>query len=360
MPSQDDGTHSIACEKCNVWQHSKCHGITEKRAERDDFHFICKRCKRKEEEASLPKLPPLKLRLHSTSPNAKPSQTNVASGASLGPLGMANSPTQTPIVSQPLTQSIPPPQSLLNGPSLSPRGQATGPPGIWHPDVPHRSPQPHLNGNSPSLSAHKYPSLPPSSPPQTSNGSSIQRKPFPQSNGASFETPRPFIANQNSSFGSNFSRPTSSAGPAGLHHSPVKNSPAPSPRPPNGVLSSFDLTNSPHSSFPPSSHQRLSFSPTKHSSPPPLPLPSGSSPIHSRTAPSPSPTLLPEPVPAPEKHDAARPFSSHGISETAIWPPVKTLSPSAKPQILSPPTKKSSPAPDRLQFMPVSGNGIQQ
>ncbi|KAI8295819.1 Histone-lysine N-methyltransferase ASH1L [Colletotrichum sp. SAR11_240] len=36
----DDGTHSISCEKCNVWQHSKCVGISETEAERTEFHFI--------------------------------------------------------------------------------------------------------------------------------------------------------------------------------------------------------------------------------------------------------------------------------------------------------------------------------
>ncbi|KAI1476148.1 hypothetical protein F4774DRAFT_259325 [Daldinia eschscholtzii] len=48
----DDGTHSIACEKCNVWQHSKCVGISEEEADRDDFHFICKTCRQK---SSTPK-----------------------------------------------------------------------------------------------------------------------------------------------------------------------------------------------------------------------------------------------------------------------------------------------------------------
>lgn len=42
----DDGTHSVACERCNVWQHSKCLGIKESDAEREDFHFICEPCKR--------------------------------------------------------------------------------------------------------------------------------------------------------------------------------------------------------------------------------------------------------------------------------------------------------------------------
>ncbi|KAI1807377.1 hypothetical protein F4811DRAFT_506789 [Daldinia bambusicola] len=48
----DDGTHSIACERCNVWQHSKCVGISEEEADRDDFHFICKSCRQK---SSTPK-----------------------------------------------------------------------------------------------------------------------------------------------------------------------------------------------------------------------------------------------------------------------------------------------------------------
>lgn len=41
---QDDGEHSLACERCGVWQHSKCHGIQEQEAERDDFHFVCNSC----------------------------------------------------------------------------------------------------------------------------------------------------------------------------------------------------------------------------------------------------------------------------------------------------------------------------
>lgn len=41
---QDDGEHSLACERCNVWQHSKCHAISEQEAERDDFHFVCNSC----------------------------------------------------------------------------------------------------------------------------------------------------------------------------------------------------------------------------------------------------------------------------------------------------------------------------
>ncbi|KAJ5564831.1 hypothetical protein N7513_001073 [Penicillium frequentans] len=69
----DDGSHSVACEECNVWQHSKCLGIAQEDAEKEDFHFICGDCKRKAEEASRPKIPPLKFRVSSSaSPQSTP------------------------------------------------------------------------------------------------------------------------------------------------------------------------------------------------------------------------------------------------------------------------------------------------
>lgn len=69
----DDGSHSVACERCNVWQHSKCLGISQDEAEKDDFHFVCRDCKRREEEAKMPKIPPLKFRVSaSASPSSAP------------------------------------------------------------------------------------------------------------------------------------------------------------------------------------------------------------------------------------------------------------------------------------------------
>lgn len=71
----DDGKHSIACEKCNIWQHSKCAGIEEAEAERQDFHFVCSRCERREREQADPDRPtPIKLKVHrSSSPHSSPS-----------------------------------------------------------------------------------------------------------------------------------------------------------------------------------------------------------------------------------------------------------------------------------------------
>jgi len=274
----------------------------------------------------------------------------------------------------------------MNGPSLSPRGQALGPPGIHRSEAAYGSPSHRTNGTSLMDTARSYsPSqggsangFQNSSPPRYQNPRGLASPlnpyalPLPQSNGGPFGGSSPVKSSFNQSFGDSFrdsfSRPASSAGPAAptLHYSPIKHSPAPSPRPTNGniIPNTYNFAGSPHSSFPPSIGQRTSFSPTKHSSPPPMvpvarmqssPAPA---PLHFAPSPNQMPAqMLPNPIPAPEKHDGMRPVSSHGIGETPILPPIKSLSPTAKAQNLSPPTKKSSPAPERLLFAPVSGNG---
>lgn len=70
----DDGEHSIACERCNVWQHSKCLGFSKSAAERDDFHFVCDDCRQKEEEANRPKIS-LKFKLGQSSSPPQPRET---------------------------------------------------------------------------------------------------------------------------------------------------------------------------------------------------------------------------------------------------------------------------------------------
>jgi hypothetical protein len=74
----DDGTHSIACEKCNIWQHSKCVGVSQAEADREDFHFICKTCERRARDAERAKThPPIKIKLNrpgSSSSSAPPKQ----------------------------------------------------------------------------------------------------------------------------------------------------------------------------------------------------------------------------------------------------------------------------------------------
>lgn len=372
----NDNSPQVSCEKCNVWQHVKCHGISEEEVEDPKFEFICTSCKRKEEEASQPKLPPLKLRLTSASPS---SQANGEGSQGLTRrLESVSIPAPRPGSSQSQQPHFQPAQPWVDGPSLSPRGQALGPPGIQNSEAAYGSPSRLPDPNSspirqrPASSSHPAESsfrsnglgsspppfnLPPAS---TSPFKSI-RMPLPQQSGSSFGMSNPFGPSQHTpvaqTFNQSFSRPGTAAGPAG---SPVKHSPANSPRPANGLPAVYNF-NSPHSSFPPSSAQRPSFSPVKHSSPAPMPHMSSPAPAPVRIAPSPSQMpaqILPDAIPAPLKHDGARPMSSHEMSETPIFPPVKSLNPDSSPQILSPPVKKSSPSPDRHRLAPVGENGF--
>ncbi|KAF1814256.1 hypothetical protein P152DRAFT_456485 [Eremomyces bilateralis CBS 781.70] len=72
----DDGEHSIECETCKVWQHSACHGINKEQAENENFHFYCKDCKKREEEAKKPQ--PLKVKM-GPSPKSTKAQKAAAS-----------------------------------------------------------------------------------------------------------------------------------------------------------------------------------------------------------------------------------------------------------------------------------------
>jgi hypothetical protein len=264
-------------------------------------------------------------------------------------------PIQRPSVTQPVPRPVQPAPSLLDGPSLSPRGQALGPPGIHRSEAAYGSPQP--NGSSspvrPQSSGLANGFLASSPPhyrgPQPSNTRNVNS---PLSNGNPFA---PSMAIPNPSYGSSFDRPVSSAG---LGVSPVKHSPGPSPKPRNGMPIAYNF-NSPHSSFPPSSAQRTSFSPIKQGTPQ-SPILQMSSPAPQMMSPAPQMPahMLPDPIPAPSKHDGARPMSSHSSFGLSVLPPIKSLSPDAKPQIMSPPVKKSSPAPQRQQVLPMNGNGV--
>lgn len=375
--NKNDGSHQIQCERCDVWQHSKCHGIPEEVADSEDYKFVCSSCRRKEQAAKEPKLPPLKLRLGSS-----PSSHNVPRPNGIPPIGPARQPEavgispQRPSNAQSPPRPVQPVPSLMNGPSLSPRGQALGPPGIHRSEAAYGSSFSHTNGSSPPrpYSHGGYGGAPmgngsPSSSPPRYQTPSAPANPFithntsfGRQNGSPFTPSHSFQPMYSQPYASSFNRPASATGSASQYQSPIKHSPAPSPRPSNGVPNSYNF-NSPHSSFPPSSVQGSAFSPKKHSSPPPA-YQQMSSPVPAPTplnfAPSPRQMpaqILPNPIPAPSKHDGVRPVSSHELSEKPILPPIKSLPPSAPPQDLSPPTKKASPTPEKPQFAPVGGNG---
>ncbi|CAJ2513427.1 Uu.00g015460.m01.CDS01 [Anthostomella pinea] len=171
----DDGTHSVACERCNIWQHSKCVGISEEDADREDFHFICKSCKQQQSSRpGGPKPTVIKLKVNQgnaassasdrdktdspvqqqAEPEARsdivveiPSKTQGASELSQAhPNHVADNKSQFPPTIQPLGQSSIP---------IKPAGQATVLP----------PPSPYTNGDSAHPFSSPHPML---SPPEQS------------------------------------------------------------------------------------------------------------------------------------------------------------------------------------------------
>ena len=166
----DDGTHSVACERCNVWQHSKCHGFSPKQAEKEGFHFVCRTCRRKEEDANKPKIPPLKLgkskssaspEAHAAHPNSSgrpPTANGSKPGAAL-PDHIARQ-LNGPQYYYPATQAPPPPGPSSLAPHHSPHPQQLGPPDYRYPPVSNFAAHPAPPTQQPWRSSP----LPPSSP----------------------------------------------------------------------------------------------------------------------------------------------------------------------------------------------------
>ncbi|KAL4920249.1 hypothetical protein BDW62DRAFT_177002 [Aspergillus aurantiobrunneus] len=313
----DDGSHSVACEKCNVWQHSKCLGINQNEAEREDFHFICRECKRREEEAKLPKLPPLKFRVGSSP----------SSGAVEG------QPDGTSTVSRtiPATKEDNTAAAVVNG---SPTKQSH--PFLPHPPV-HAAPFPHSPERRPQSShtSSFSPARAPFSPSKGVNGLvSSQEQPklptihsFPANGRGSLPPAPSFTRRPSSSHSINSptlpspiqNRPSMSptqgnrdVGPlAGIPPLASSDGPAPwtpygqhqSRRPSTGNAASFSSIHSGNVSFAATPTANRTSSP--HSQPPLL---SGLSPTK----------------------QSPRPMTAGGTGGAPILPPVQRLEPSPK------------------------------
>lgn len=382
----DDGTHSVACEKCNVWQHSACLGFSQVEAEKDDFHFICQDCTRRAEDAAKPKIPPLKFHLGSSSspPNQKSSHSandskkrkSIGEGGQMPPLKKFK-----PVETQPPPAASARPlhsnlgqngmhQAIMNGPTLSPQGQISNhrgtnaaetvpPPGLRSPPGPpaysngytNHVPLPNGYSNQQRLeSPTRQPGPHPNDYTAQSNGNAVNHFPvqyFPE------QTPqRPAYQPNNAQdpFLNTFDRvrPGSSSGPPVSTPANVpttlsspsftQNTPRLSPYV-NGTSSATPIL---PAALPPPVKQQMS--------PPPraLHLPSSSPinhpPLHNN-APS-SPGF------SPTKQSPPRLPSSYSVSSTPVLPPVAQLAPSPKQQNLQPPIK-----PLDFERPTMNGNG---
>ena len=311
----DDGSHSVACERCGVWQHSECLGISEKDAEREDFHFICADCKRQEEEAMRPKLPPLKFRVGATPPSS------AADGK--GPEGYGEHEQQH------LPQEMPPSPMKREKNGAPPESNS-------HTDVPQPtassfeppSPAKAANGHlelakqqNRGLSPHKQQTVPPPLPLQKST----------------FSTQRP-------------SSPHSVKSPTLT--SPIQNRPSMSPTQGNrdvGPLAGFSSTGTANESTPwtplggqQQQQQQHVPPPTGTRRPSSSSIPNGYSPFPTATTTSgggstfghsPPPFQGPHGIPSsgisPTKQPQ-RPMSGGGPVGASVMPPVEKLEPSPK------------------------------
>jgi hypothetical protein len=183
----DDGTLSIACEKCNIWQHTKCVGVSDEDAGRDDFQFICKTCIRKvEEEERARNQPKITIKLN------RPSSSSSTAPPILPPVkNSAPQPSSTPAAPH-MSPSKPQPTQSPSGHSTydSPYSNNTRPPIL--PPLRQNS----SNGFSNPSSASNVDARPVSqgsfASPQM-NGHTPARPYFAQSNGHNaFSSPRPY------------------------------------------------------------------------------------------------------------------------------------------------------------------------
>ncbi|KAJ5380295.1 uncharacterized protein N7496_002723 [Penicillium cataractarum] len=331
----DDGSHSVACEKCNVWQHSSCLGIKKEDAEKDDFHFVCTDCKRKEEEANRPKLPPLKFRVSATpSPSAAGVKPKVEEHGRVPP--------------SPVKHTHNALSNIQNGPSRQQGSQPTlpsptaqnqqfvqGQHQFYVPPSPQRLPRPANNSPLPSSS----PPRPPFSPSKASNGPTqrltTQQPRFapgpgqhvlpPMQSGphlppiASFPSARP--SSSHSGYGPTQNHPSMSPTQGNPDVGPLAGVPSGAPINGSGPWSSFDTYATPrpqsgHGGTPAMSHNYPSFSSVatpngNHSSPPHSSHGIGMSGI--------SPTK-----------QSPRPITAGGMAGAPVLPPIRRLEPSPK------------------------------
>lgn len=385
----DDGTHSVACEKCNIWQHSKCNGIKEADAEREDFHFVCSDCKRKAEDAKKPRIS-LKLGRTSSSPKTEKTERNSGYAHVNGGVAMDGSGKEVNgsanATSSPSSTTQPP----VLAPAHHPPGSAGRPQQPWPGDplLPRQQPSPNshhqqaTNGSSPYYQSHHHLHQNAHANAVAAAGfhqAQIHQHPQPYTNGwppraqPQFQPPashRPAPLPQ-SSFMNTFSAGRPSAAPSAneAQGSPMKQRQQSNPA---DRAASFTAIGAHQPSSPqhalsppplnPEEQRRAGKSPTKQASPSPqAPNRTQTPMIHSspsmaltaatpaqqvaRAVPSPassffqaSPNAQASPIPPvgngpviPQKHDPIRPPSRDHATETPVYPPATNLSPSRLP-----------------------------
>lgn len=385
----DDGTHSVACERCNIWQHSKCLGISEEEADRDDFHFICASCRRREQEhqhrptkikikvkgqdASSPPTPKIisttpipppripssspqlfaqiKAKPHLPAPTTKSPQPNGAA-ASIG-----NAPDGIPQPS-PQKPSIPSSPPTANGGHVAGQSISTSA-SVSHVPPSFPNPRQSLNGQGPNPFSSPHPNLSP--PDQSPNKSRAYDSIFNQSspivNGGRENQLQEISRLTHNGNSQNIISPLSPQAGSGIVSSNVGMIPSPSKETPTSTKTTAPVF-SPHGSSPPIGLAASQPSPEKPhgilSSSMATPRLNPSQPQASFTDSSPlipssrgglSPTKTSPPLQHSQLGNSTNGTNSQQTAASptpAILPPVAALSPSPRLQDLTPPVKTAA------------------
>lgn len=345
----DDGSHSVACERCNVWQHSKCIGISEDDADRDDFHFICNTCQRKHSQETTilePDLDQPKGDSHNSPlPQTQPATTAPEPHSTVSPPNLAieipsklskkpNLSPETIDGSRPLP-AVPAPSS--SSIPIKNAGQAT----ILAP------PSPHGNGEASHPFSSPHPTL---SPPDQSPSKSRAYKTLtnPSSPGSGDRVigkpslpPKGIFHTSPSANGRSQASPSSSLPPLpsaiARPESPVKQSSEAKPPVVSSPAVSFSATR-PASSSAGSQSGGVTTPQLKHTQ-------AGSDIVLTPTL-APTQNGIPHGISPLKRSPTPARSQSNGVNSTptpAILPPVTALSPSPSHQDLTSPVKSADP-----------------
>ncbi|MCJ1382645.1 hypothetical protein MMC17_005758 [Xylographa soralifera] len=400
----DDGSHSVACEECNVWQHSSCLGISQAEAEKEDFHFICSDCKRKREDAKKPKIPPLKFKIGSSSSPPSDKSTIYVNGDNQSKKRKSSESEHDTIRLPPIkmfkpyfapstgkgaqvpnmeysTKSDQMHQSFMNGPTLAPQGQIPSPQGTngYHVPPPGLvSPARPLSYSNGAHQNHLLTSLPPNqSQSSLVNGSGLSSEGF---SGALRPIGYPIALSPQTSQDEKHQL-YSSTGSQDPFHNSFDRHHLVSSRLPNDTISLLKDRSSISPAQGNSDFGPFSFSPSATRTPngnglsPYRPAsathPSAYSPqkvLHSPKTATPfassSSPLIPPPISqsnisvsglSPSKNSPPRPPPNHGASRTPIMPPAAHLFPSPQPPNLHAPVKGMTPEQTKMANGPVQG-----
>jgi hypothetical protein len=350
----DDGTHSVACEKCNTWQHSKCLGIDEQEADQEDFHFVCSSCRRREDAADDSRSRVIKLKVnrheepgsstgdHLVEGNAGTSQQPPAQlvvglqsrPSTRPPSGPEPLPTPTLQASQP-SASDPPEQKVNSHPAIDIASASD-----------HIQRSPVSQGNNPFSSPH--PSLlPPGRQSVKSDAPSLAPSETATLPAGDDDEKMGSVAKMVGLDGALSALTGSGSGgssPSKQPHrppSPPTKTFAPAPAASNGLASSFSTENTgsmtsassiglPHLT---PAQTRGARSDHAVSGSSPLPPPSGGL----------SPTKHSPPAPKRQQHVNGGVGGTATHPPSAVFPPVAALSPSPRQQVLTPPVKPAEP-----------------